>query len=78
MAKCPKCQTEVKEPVKTWKYGVFRAKMYKCKCGNQFREYFKENKLSFILSAHDGGLGPRMKPKRIHSSTKSAKAKTLK
>jgi len=63
MAKCPKCKTEVKEPAKTWKYGVFKVKMYKCKCGNQFREYFKGDKLSFVLSAHDGGLGPRMKPK---------------
>jgi len=32
--------------------------MYKCtKCGNQFREYFKENTLQFVLSAHNGGLG---------------------
>jgi len=33
-------------------------KMYKCtKCGNQFREFFKENTLKFVLSAHNGGLG---------------------
>jgi hypothetical protein len=32
--------------------------MYKCtKCGNQFREYFMENTLKFVLSAHNGGLG---------------------
>jgi hypothetical protein len=32
--------------------------MYKCtKCGNQFREYYKENTLKFVLSAHNGGLG---------------------
>lgn len=48
---------------KNWKYGVFTVKMYRCPCGNQFREYFKGNKLSFILSAHNGGLGPKMKPK---------------
>jgi hypothetical protein len=32
--------------------------MYKCKkCGNQFREFFKENTLQFVLSAHNGSLG---------------------
>jgi len=65
MVKCPKCKTEVKSPSKTWKYGIFNVKMYKCKCGNQFREYFKGDKLSFELSAHDGGLGKREKTKKI-------------
>lgn len=63
MARCPNCKTEVANPAKDWKYGVFKVKMYKCPCGNQFREYFKGDKLSFILSAHNGGLGPKMKPK---------------
>jgi len=64
MAKCPKCKTEMPKPSKNWKYGIFTVKMYKCNCGNQIREYFRDDKLSFVLSAHDGGLGPRMKAKK--------------
>lgn len=63
MARCPNCKTEVANPTKEWKYGVFKVRMYKCLCGNQFREYFKGDRLSFILSGHDGGLGPKIKPK---------------
>ena len=48
----------MQEPDKEWNYGRFRVKMYKCtKCGNQSREFFKENSLQFVLSAHNGGLG---------------------
>jgi transposase-like protein len=48
----------MKEPDKERNFGRFRVKMYKCtKCGNQFREFFKENTLKFVLSAHNGGLG---------------------
>jgi len=56
MTKCPKCKKEVPDSLKDWKYGVFHVKMYKCSCGNQFRDYFHEGKLRFILSAHDGSL----------------------
>jgi hypothetical protein len=61
MAKCPKCKKEVANPAKNWKYGIFTVKMYRCPCGNQFREYYK---VRFILSAHNGGLGPRIKTKK--------------
>jgi hypothetical protein len=64
MARCPKCKTEVTKPAKNWKYGVFTVKMYRCPCGNQFREYFKQDKLRFTLSAHNGGLGPKQRPKK--------------
>jgi lysyl-tRNA synthetase class I len=64
LAKCPRCQTEVAEPLKSWKYGIFTVKMYKCSCGNQFREYLREGRVKFTLSAHDGGLGPRIKAKK--------------
>ena len=64
MAKCPKCKTEVSKPSKNWKYGIFTVKMYKCNCGNQFREYYKGDKVRFVLSAHNGGLGPRKKTKK--------------
>jgi hypothetical protein len=48
----------MKEPDKEWTFGRFQVKMYKCtKCGNQFREFFMENTLKFVLSAHNGGLG---------------------
>jgi hypothetical protein len=48
----------MKIPDKEWNFGRFRVKMYKCTtCGNQFREFFKENTLIFVLSAHNGGLG---------------------
>jgi uncharacterized protein with PIN domain len=57
MAKCPKCKSEISKPDKEWVYGKFDVKMYKCSCGNQFREYFRGNKLRFVLSAHNGGLG---------------------
>jgi len=63
MVKCPNCKAEVAHPAKEWKYGIFNVKMYRCPCGNQFREYFKGDKLSFILSAHNGSLGPKTKPK---------------
>jgi hypothetical protein len=64
MAKCPKCKTEAAKPAKNWKYGIFTVKMYKCNCGNQFREYYKGDKVRFVLSAHNGGLGPRQKKKK--------------
>jgi hypothetical protein len=63
LPKCPKCQAEITNYVKEWKYGIFTVKMYKCPCNNQFREYVKEGQVKFILSAHNGGLGPRIKPK---------------
>jgi len=69
MARCPNCEKEVTDPTKEWKYGVFKVKMYKCTCGNQFREYVKGDKLSFILSAHNGRLGPRTKAKNSHNIT---------
>lgn len=64
MAKCPKCKTQVTNPTKDWKYGNFKVKMYRCPCGNPFREYLKEGKVRFILSAHNGGLGPHRKIKK--------------
>jgi transposase-like protein len=58
MPKCPNCTTHTQGIDKEWNFGRFRVKMYKCKkCGNQFREFFKENTLQFVLSAHNGGLG---------------------
>ena len=61
MAKCPKCKTEVSKPTKNWKYSSYLVKMYKCDCGNQFREYYKGDKVKFLLSAHNGKLGSRKK-----------------
>ena len=58
MPKCPNCTAHTQGPNKEWKFGRFKVKMYKCtKCGNQFREYFMESTLRFVLSAHNGGLG---------------------
>ena len=58
LPKYPNCATNTQGPDKEWNFGRFRVKMYKCKkCGNQFREFFKENTLQFVLSAHNGGLG---------------------
>jgi transposase-like protein len=58
MPKCPNCTAHMKEPTKEWTFGQFQVKMYKCtKCGNQFREFFMENTLKFVLSTHNGGLG---------------------
>ena len=58
MPKCPNCLTHTQGPDKEWDFGRFRIKMYKCKkCGNQFREFYKENTLKFVLSAHNGSLG---------------------
>ena len=64
MAKCPKCKKEVAEPAKNWRYGIFLVKMYRCPCGNQFREYYKGDKVRFVLSAHNGGLGPKRKTQK--------------
>jgi len=64
MAKCPNCKSEVASPSKTWKYGVFAVKMYRCTCGNQFREYYKGDKVRFVLSAHNGGLGRQKKTRK--------------
>jgi len=64
MVKCPKCKAEVTKLAKDWKYGVFTVKMYKCLCGNEFREYFREGDLRFMLSAHNGGIGRRKKIKK--------------
>jgi len=64
MVKCPNCGTEVSEILKDWTYGVFHVNMYKCSCGNQFREYFHKGKLKFILSAHDGSLATGKKRKK--------------
>jgi hypothetical protein len=58
MPKCPNCEAHTLGPDKEWNFGGFKVKMYKCtKCGNQFREFLKENTLQFVLSAHNGGLG---------------------
>jgi transposase-like protein len=58
MAKCPNCTAHTQGLNKEWDFGRFRVKLYKCeKCGNQFREFYKENTLKFVLSAHNGGLG---------------------
>jgi predicted RNA-binding Zn-ribbon protein involved in translation (DUF1610 family) len=58
MPKCPNCTAHIPRTTKTWNFGQFTVKMYKCtKCGNQFREYFMGNTLRFVLSAHNGGLG---------------------
>jgi len=58
MPRCPNCTAHTQGADKEWTFGRFRVKMYKCtKCGNQFREYFKESTLQFVLSAHNGGLG---------------------
>jgi len=64
MAKCPKCNAEVANPVKDWKYGVFTVKMYRCNCGNEFREYQRKGTLRFMLSAHNDGLGRKRKTKK--------------
>lgn len=64
MAKCPKCKAEILNPTKDWKYGIFKVKMYLCKCGNRFNEYFREGKVQFVLSAHNGKLGGRRKTKK--------------
>ena len=64
MVACPKCKRDVAKPAKNWKYGIFTVKMYRCSCGNQFREYLIKGKVRFILSAHDGKLGPRKKSKK--------------
>lgn len=56
MTKCPKCNVEVPKASKDWNYGVFHVELYKCSCGNQFRNYFHEGKLRFILSAHNKSL----------------------
>ena len=57
MPKCPNCTTHTQGPDKEWDFGRFRVKLYKCeKCGNQFREFYKENTLKFVLSAHNRGL----------------------
>lgn len=57
MPKCPKCGTENNNATKTWNYSSYKVKMYNCSCGNKFREYLKGDKLAFVLSAHNGGLG---------------------
>jgi transposase len=65
MPQCPKCGYNVSDSAKGWNYYRFKVELFKCsKCGNQFREYLKEGKLSFVLSAHDGSLGGRPKTKK--------------
>lgn len=68
MAKCPNCKSEVVKPAKNWNYGIFTVKMYKCNCGNQFREYYKGDEVRFVLSAHNGGLGRPRKNQKVTSS----------
>lgn len=59
MVSCPKCGADVSEASKDWEYGVYHVNMYRCDCGNKFREYFHKGKLKFILSAHDRSLHTR-------------------
>jgi len=55
MSRCLKCQKEVRDPEKTWKYGQFKVQAYSCKnCGTQFRDYSKEGKHSFTLKLQKG------------------------
>ena len=69
MPKCPKCNSEVPEPKRNWKYGNFEVSMYLCSCGNQFREYYHEGKVNFRLSEHNGTLGgrPKKAPNKTHA-----------
>jgi len=71
MVKCPKCGTNVPKSVKDWNYGIFHVNMYKCDCGNQFREYFHERKLKFVLSAHNGSLGTRKRKQKSQKKSMS-------
>jgi len=67
MVRCPNCKMEVSKPLKDWKYGVFHVNMYKCSCGNQFRQYFHKGKVRFVLSAHDGNLAKGRRQKRTRA-----------
>ena len=40
---------EYQEYKKKWKYGRFRAEVYTCKCGTNFRSYSIGEKHSFTL-----------------------------
>jgi hydrogenase maturation factor HypF (carbamoyltransferase family) len=55
MAKCPNCQSEVKNPDKTWKYGHFKVQAFSCKnCGTQFRDYSNKGEHCFTLKLERG------------------------
>ena len=49
MVNCPDCKREMTKPDKTWRYGVFEAEFYSCRCGARFREYTRDGKHSFTL-----------------------------
>jgi hypothetical protein len=54
-AKCPKC-SGVAAFSKEWKYHTFNVRVFKCTCGNTFREYSSKGELKFVLSEHDQSL----------------------
>lgn len=69
MPKCPKCNIELGNPSKEWRFGSFNVKMFKCSnCGNRYREYFRNGALRFVLSEHNKTLntssGARRRIKR--------------
>lgn len=65
MPKCPNCSFNITNPAKDWNYGRFKVELFRCtQCGNQFREYSREGKVRFVLSAHNGSLGPKTKVKK--------------
>jgi len=56
MSTCPKCKSKIGKENKTWKYGRFTAHFYICpKCGAQFRDYTKGDRLYFTLSLMEDG-----------------------
>ncbi len=55
MSTCPNCKNKLDKESKSWNYGKFKAHFYICqKCGAQFRDYTKDDKLSFTLILKDG------------------------
>jgi DNA-directed RNA polymerase subunit RPC12/RpoP len=48
--KCPRCGGEANATGKTWKFGKFNAKSFKCtECGKIFSGYYSEGKLSHTV-----------------------------
>jgi DNA-directed RNA polymerase subunit RPC12/RpoP len=48
--KCPRCGGEANATGKTWKFGKFDAKSFKCtECGKIFSGYYSEGKLSHTV-----------------------------
>jgi hypothetical protein len=52
MAKCPNCGGPTQQPNKQWPLADSESRCISAKsAGNQFRDFFKENTLKFVLSA---------------------------